>query len=243
MNLEDAIKNFKLPRYEIVRWEIQKLLIQSKWDIENPIPSETELAHMYNVSIGTIRKAVEGLVEDGLLVKYPGRGTFLKQPNFDSSLMRFFRLKDKDGNDIQPQSQIKKVMVIDAIPLVNQKLNLENTEKLIYIERIRKKENTTVLSEKIWLPESLFANLKSVPLANFGNLLYPFYYQHCAQFVSSAIEQLSFEMNIEDEYLQNKLSQPLAKVCRLAKNIEGITIEYRQSYGLAENFQYEISIY
>ncbi len=42
-----------------------------------------------SVSVGTVRKAVEGLVEDGLLVKKQGKGTFLKQPNFENSLIRF----------------------------------------------------------------------------------------------------------------------------------------------------------
>ncbi len=92
---ETAFKNFKLPRYEKVRWELQKLLIQSKWTVEEPIPSEQELAQMYSVSVGTVRKAVEGLVEDGLLVKQQGKGTFLKQPNFENSLIRFFRLRNK----------------------------------------------------------------------------------------------------------------------------------------------------
>jgi len=240
---ENAFKNFKLPRYEIVRWEIQKLLIQSKWNLEQPIPSESELASMYGVSVGTVRKAVEGLVDDGLLVKRPGNGTFLKQPNFDSSLMRFFKLRDKQGNYIQAQGEIKKLIVIDAIPNINAKLQLENTAKLIYIERVRKSEDTIVLSEKIWLPEQLFSNLKKIPITNFSNLLYPFYYKHCAQLVSSAIEQLSFEFHITDHYLDNTVSEPLAKVCRIAKNLEGSVIEYRKSYGLAENFHYEVSIY
>ena len=240
---ESTFKNLKLPRYEKVRWEIQKLLIQSKWNVEKPIPSEHELANMYCVSIGTVRKAVEGLVEEGLLVKCPGKGTFLKQPNFESSLMRFFRLRNKQGDYIQPQGEIKKLVVIDAIPDINAKLKIESTAKLIYIERIRKNEDIVVLSERIWLPDSLFFNLKNITLTSFSNLLYPFYYEHCSQFVFSAVEQLSFETNIEDEYLKNSISEPLARVCRIAKNLEGTVMEYRQSYGLAENFHYEVSIY
>ncbi len=240
---DDAFKNFKVPRYEQVRWQIQKLLIKSKWTIEKPIPTELELASMYSVSVGTVRKAVECLVEDGLLIKQQGKGTFLKQPNFDSSLMRFFRLRNKQGNDVQPIGDVKKLSVVHAIPEINAKLNLSETDKLIHIERVRKNEDVVVLSEKIWLPESLFLNLKDVAIKNFGNLLYPFYYQQCGQFVSSAIEQLSFETNIQDQYLQNKITDPLVKVCRIAKNIEGTAIEYRESFGFAENFNYEISIH
>ena len=61
-----------------------------KMDSRRAYSSEQELAQMYSVSVGTVRKAVEGLVEDGLLVKQQGKGTFLKQPNFENSLIRFF---------------------------------------------------------------------------------------------------------------------------------------------------------
>ena len=60
-----------------------------KMDSRRAYSSEQELAQMYSVSVGTVRKAVEGLVEDGLLVKKQGKGTFLKQPNFENSLIRF----------------------------------------------------------------------------------------------------------------------------------------------------------
>ncbi|OLV62865.1 GntR family transcriptional regulator, partial [Acinetobacter baumannii] len=38
------------------------------------------------------------------------------------------------------------------------------------------------------------------------------------------------------------LEDPLVKVCRIAKNLEGVAVEYRESYGLADNFHYEITI-
>ncbi|EYU47366.1 bacterial regulatory s, gntR family protein [Acinetobacter baumannii 1457504] len=105
---ETAFKNFKLPRYEKVRWELQKLLIQSKWTVEEPIPSEQELAQMYSVSVGTVRKAVEGLVEDGLLVKKQGKGTFLKQPNFENSLIRFLDYVIKKASSFSHKDKLKK---------------------------------------------------------------------------------------------------------------------------------------
>jgi len=48
--------------------------------------------------------------------------------------------------------------------------------------------------------------------------------------------------NIKDNYLNNKPEESLVKVCHIAKNLEGVVAEYRESYGLAHNFHYEISI-
>lgn len=240
---DTAFKKFKMPRYEQIRWQLQKLLVNSKWAVDQPIPSEQELVNQYGVSIGTIRKAVECLVEEGLLVKKQGKGTFLKHPTFDSSLMRFFRLRDKHGDYVSPIGDVKKIQIIAPDPIINKKLDLDEGAQLIYIERVRKNAEVVVLSEKIWLSEQLFASLKEIPLKNFGNLLYPFYYEKCGQFVVSATEQLSFVTDHKDEYLPSQSQESLVKVCRIAKNIEGQVIEYRESYGIAENFNYEISIH
>ncbi|MBO6224490.1 MAG: GntR family transcriptional regulator, partial [Psychrobacter sp.] len=90
-------KQFKMPRYEQVRWHIQTLLTESKWDENTALPTEQEFADKYQVSVGTVRKAVEKLVEEGVLMKQQGRGTFLKRPNFEGSLSRFFKFRDKDA--------------------------------------------------------------------------------------------------------------------------------------------------
>jgi len=238
-----ALKNLKLPRYVQIRWQLQKLLVDSKWRVDQPIPSEQELVSQYGVSIGTVRKAVECMVEDGILVKQQGKGTFLKYPDFNSSLMRFFRLRDKQGNYISPIGDVKKLELVQANSFINPKLGLGELEELIYLERVRKIANVIVLSEKIWLPAHLFASLKTFPIKKIGNLLYPFYYEHFGQFVTSATERLSFVKDHIDEYLPTQSNEPLVKVCRFAKNIEGQVIEYRESYGLAEHFNYEISIH
>ena len=238
----ENFKNFKMPKYEQVRWHIQTLLTESKWDESTPFPTEQEFADKYEVSIGTVRKAVEKLVEDGVLIKQQGKGTFLKRPNFETSLLRFFKFRDKESGYVTPTGIIKKIIVIDAIDDINQKLNIGKNKALIYIERIRIVENDVLLSEKIWLPKSRYQAFVTLETEDFENLLYPFYYKECGQFVSSAVETLFFITNHIDPYLENTKQENLVKVCRIAKNLEGDPIEYRESYGLAEKFSYEINI-
>lgn len=240
-----TIENFQslnIPLYEQVRWKIQLLLTDNNWDKDTPIPTELELADQYDVSIGTVRKAVEKLVEDGVLFKKQGRGTFLKQPSFEASLSRFFKFRDKDMGHIEPTGLVKKIVHMPAIEKVNKNLNLKNDESLVYIERVRMFDNVVILSEKIWLPHTLFKELMGVLPKDYESLLYPFYYKKCGQFVSSAVEKLSFITDYTDNYLNNNKKDSLVKVCRIAKNLKGQAIEYRESYGLAENFSYEVHI-
>lgn len=235
-------KQFKMPRYEQVRWHIQTLLTESKWDENTPLPTEQEFADKYQVSVGTVRKAVEKLVEEGVLMKQQGRGTFLKRPNFESSLLRFFKFRDKDACYVTPTGEVKKVMTIKGIGSINKKLNIGKNKELIYIERVRIIENKIMLSERIWLPKSMYEPFAHLGPKDFENLLYPFYYKACGQYVSSAVEKLFFITGHVDTYLGNSEQENLVKVCRVAKNLKGDPIEYRESYGLAENFSYEIII-
>lgn len=238
----ENFKGFKMPRYEQVRWHIQTLLTESKWDENTPLPTEQEFADKYQVSVGTVRKAVEKLVEDGVLMKQQGKGTFLKRPNFESSLLRFFKFRDKEASYVTPTGIVKKIVVMEGIDEINKKLNIGKNKALIYIERIRMVEDEVLLSERIWLPKSRYQDFATLEPEDFENLLYPFYYKKCGQFVSSALETLFFITNHIDTYLSNTKQENLVKVCRIAKNLEGDPIEYRESYGLAEKFSYEINI-
>ena len=137
---------------------------------------------------------------------------------------------------------IKNITVIDAVKTVNEALKIDKNAALIYIERVRIVEDRVILSERIWLPESRYQDFIGLEPEDFENLLYPFYYKKCGQFVSSAVEMLFFISNHIDPYLDNTEQENLVKVCRVAKNLEGDPIEYRESYGLAEKFSYEVNI-
>ncbi|MET5012558.1 GntR family transcriptional regulator, partial [Burkholderia pseudomallei] len=68
----------------------------------------------YDVAIGTVRKAVDLLVADGMLERYQGRGTFVRRASFDSTLFRFFRFQGRHGERRIPESPILRREVVEA---------------------------------------------------------------------------------------------------------------------------------
>ena len=62
-----------------------------RWTPDEAIPAESGLAEAYGVSLGTMRKALQQLVDEGLLERHQGSGTFVRRARFDRSLFRFFR--------------------------------------------------------------------------------------------------------------------------------------------------------
>ncbi|MEM7061500.1 MAG: GntR family transcriptional regulator, partial [Pseudomonadota bacterium] len=58
------------------------------------------LANEYGLSVGTVRKGVDGLVQEGLLERRQGSGTFVRAPSFDATLFRFFQFREADGSQL-----------------------------------------------------------------------------------------------------------------------------------------------
>ncbi|MFP3561910.1 GntR family transcriptional regulator, partial [Paraburkholderia sp. SIMBA_049] len=81
--------------YHQLRDDLLSRIAAGEWTPTQAIATEAELGQFYNVSTGTVRKAIDLLVADGVLTRSQGRGTFIRRPRFDSSLFRFFRFKSR----------------------------------------------------------------------------------------------------------------------------------------------------
>ena len=95
-----------VPLYQRLRDAIAFQIARNVWRSGEPIPTEAELAATHRVAIGTVRKAIDVLVADGLVERQQGRGTFVRRPRFDRSLFRFFRHLGPDGSQAVPEGRI-----------------------------------------------------------------------------------------------------------------------------------------
>ncbi|MBU1469000.1 MAG: GntR family transcriptional regulator [Gammaproteobacteria bacterium] len=214
------------------------------WLPDAPIPTESELTKTYDVAIGTIRKAVDTLVSDGLLYRSQGRGTFVRRPDFNASLFRFFRQMSSDGRFVMPTSQLLSRTLKKPPQPAADALKIDVNDKAICLERLRFLEDRVVLTEEIWLPASLFTSLIDLELSEFGNLLYPFYEQQCGQLIASAKETLTIKSANKciAEALKTAENSPVAVIERVAYGYDKTPLEYRISHGAAETFCYQIEI-
>ena len=92
MNPRKSPPDERLPLYQRLRDEMLEKITLGEWHPDEAIPPESELTRTYGVAVGTVRKAVETLVAEGLLERNQGRGTFVRRPSFDASLFRFFSI-------------------------------------------------------------------------------------------------------------------------------------------------------
>lgn len=234
----------RLPLYQRLRDEMLEKIASGQWLPGETIPTEAELTRQYGVAVGTVRKAVETLVAEGLLLRAQGRGTFVRRPNFDGSLFRFFRQVGDGDQAVVPQSRILSCARVTPSDTVRQALALGEAAACVYLERIRLVDGKPLFHERIWLPLEPFEHLLEVQLQDFPALLYPFYETHCGQRVASAKETLSVAS--ADAQLAGTLQveehSPVVVIERTALGYDRRPLEYRLSQAAGSSFRYHIQI-
>lgn len=234
----------RLPLYHRIRDALQAEIAAQKWRPGQALPTETELARSHGASIGTVRKAVDSLVADGLLERFQGKGTYLRRPDFRSSLFRFFRHLSSDGTPRVPESRILKRDEVPMPATVASALNQSPGTAAIRLLRLRLYDGKPLLSEDIWLPRDRFAALLEIDPREFGDLLYPLYEQYCGVIVASARETLSAEAASarQAKLLGLEAGSPLIVIERVALAPDRHPLEWRQSRGPADQFRYHVEI-
>lgn len=234
----------RLPLYQRLREEMLAKIAAGEWSPGAPIPTEAELTRHYGVAIGTVRKAVDTLVSEGLLLRSQGRGTYVRRPNFDASLARFFRQVNASGTREIPSSRILSKSLQQPSQPVASALQLGEGEEVVHMERLRMVEGRTLFHEEIWLPATRFAALMELDSERFGELLYPLYEKQCGQCIASARETLT--VGAADSSMAGHLSiaqgAPMVTIERTALGYDRSPLEYRLSRAAAEGFRYQIDI-
>lgn len=232
----------RLPAYVRLRDTLAARIAEGKWTARQPIPSEARLAQEYGLSIGTVRKGVDGLVSEGLLERRQGSGTYVRAPSFDATLFRFFQLREADGSQLSIPSSKLILRSVTAAP--EPAMRALGTSDVIKIIRLRSLSDMPVMYEVIYIPISRFSGFDQLPEAELGPLLYPIYFEHFGVLVKRATDDLSFGHASEAvaQQLQLKPGDPLAEIRRTAFDIEGNAVEWRIARGSAARFQYRSEI-
>lgn len=244
MNSGKLAHDERLPLYQRLRDEMVEKITSGQWRPDQPIPTEAELTKTYGVAIGTVRKAVDVLVAEGLLERNQGRGTFIRRPSFDASLFRFFRHLTSEGGRKVPEGRVL-ARTLEAPPEhVATALGISSKAKAIRLERLRLIDGHIVLAEEIWLPKNRFAALLDIAIEDFDNLLYPFYETRCGQVIASAKETLTVDSADADvaRRLSIEEGQPVVVIERLALGFDRKPLEWRRSHGAGNTFRYQVDI-
>jgi DNA-binding GntR family transcriptional regulator len=120
------------------------------------IPSEAEIAADLKVSPGTVRKALDEMAAERLLVRRQGRGTTVSRHDDDRVMFQFFKLMPDEGERRFPESRSLSVATRPAAEEARAALGLTAGALVLRLERLRSLSGETCILEEVQLPAALF---------------------------------------------------------------------------------------
>jgi len=217
------------PLYEIVRTGIMDRLRTGQWAAGDKIPPEPQLAQTFGVGIGTIRRAVEELVAERLLIRRAGRGTIVAKFADEHAFDLYFNFVDADHEAISVTAKLLQFAKERATPALATMLQIDRSARLAKIENLRLRETAPVMLDRIWLPLHLFPGLDADTFASRRTSIYGFYQERFGISVVRVEENLGASAADEDvaTVLDIAPGTPVLRIERTAYTFQDKPVEFR----------------
>lgn len=225
------------PLYRQVKAIFVRRLVDGVWAPGAVLPSEGQLAAEIGVSQGTVRKALDELAAENLVVRRQGRGTFVAEHDERRILFQFFKLAPDRGAPRFPDSVVLSVTTGAADEAERAALDLADEAAVIRIRRLRSFDEVPLIVETLSLPRQLFPGLEHGPIPN---NLYSLFAGRYGITIASARERLkAVALTTEDAAaLAAAAGAPALQIDRIALSLDGTPVERRLSLCLTEEVHY-----
>lgn len=239
-NKKPVVSHRGKPLYCQIREELLQRLAEEYWRPGQMLPSEMQLAKDFNVSQGTMRRAIDDIARQGLLDRHQGRGTSVPTHDSQRALFRFFHLADRDGLRQLAESKALRLSTAPARPKEAEKLDLKAGDTIIRICRLRFLNSKPTIIERIVVPHALFTGLENTPLERLPNTIYEYYERRYNVTVINAVEKLGAvsARPTEARHLQVPVGTPLLEIIRVSYSHLKQPIELRMSRVLTSDHRY-----
>ena len=164
-----------MPLYRVVKRSLLSAIEAGRWAPGDTLPSETEIAGAMGVSIGTLRRAVDELAAEHILVRRQGRGTFVATHTADRFLFQFFHVERGDGLREAPVVELVAFERTRADDGPAEALQLRPGEPVFQIENRLKLQGRAVVYDRLTLPALLFKGLTEKRFRERAGGVYQFY--------------------------------------------------------------------
>jgi len=164
------------PTFSPLYRQIKDLLLDGlragEWRPGEAIPSEIELAARFGVSQGTVRKAIDELASENLLVRRQGKGTFVATHGEPQVRFRFLRLTPDSGEAVAAERELLDFRRARASAELARLLELKPGEPMIMLKRRIAFDGIPVLLEEVWLPGNRFKGVTAAAITEHQGALY-----------------------------------------------------------------------
>ena len=229
-------KNSPIPVYYQLKNDLIKKIASGVWKAGECIASERELCEIYEVSRMTIRQAIGELVQEGILVRKKGKGTFVcEQKVNQKDMMSFTEIIKQSGRKLKTN-----VVYFEIIDTPDDMQDIFVLDKLYKITRQRIVDGECIALETVYIPEKMCAGLKEVLKEE--DSLYRVFREEYNHKIEKAIQTIEpITLNKESSKLLNRDINSLAlKFDRKVYTKDQSILEYTISIFTSDKHQYQI---
>ena len=232
------------PLYRQIKALIVQSLDRGEWKPGEAIPSELDLAARFKVSQGTVRKAIDELSADNILLRRQGKGTFVATHHEDRVRFRFLRLAADEGGPMHSSSRFLDCRRLRAPADVARALELRVGDSVVQIRRVMSFETVPSIVEEIWLPGAQFRGLTAERLAEYKGPMYGLFESEFGVRMIRADEKIRAVAAGDPEagLLQIAPGTPLLEVERVSFTYEDRPVEMRRGLYLTTRHHYRNSL-
>ena len=236
-DLGAAVASFAAPAFSPLYQQIKGLMLRSlqagEWKPGEAIPSEMELAARFRVSQGTVRKAIDELAAENLLVRRQGKGTFVATHAEQQVQYRFLKLIPDDGDpnrDGPAQRDIVDCRRLRATADMARALALHSGDPVLEVRRILSFAGAPTILEDIWLPGGPFKGLTAERLGAYQGPMYALFETEFGVRMVRAREKIRAVLPDAGQARLLKVEQntPLLSVERIAFTYDDRAMELRR---------------
>ena len=230
----------KRPVHLQIRDLLKTRLAAGEWAAGALMPTELKLAAAYSVSVGTIRKALDGLVQEGLIVRRRGKGTFVQSHSPTSAIDHYFRIVPNDGAKIFPHDVILAEDRFLASDEERAVLGLARGGRVHRTYRQRSIGGVPVIADILSVPADEFPDYDWGRWNSVFETPYEYYEHKFGIRIVDVVERLQAipADQPRSEVLQIKAGEPILLVQRIASTFEQKPVELRKSYCDTRHFHY-----
>jgi GntR family transcriptional regulator len=139
------------------------------------LPNESELAKRFAVSIGTVRRAVDELVADNILVRQQGRGTFVGRLDRERFMFQFFKIAARNGQGEFPQVRLHSFAKARASADEAKALGLKAAQAVFKIENVLSFQGRPVIHDRLTIAQAMFPGLTRAVFEQRPGTIYELY--------------------------------------------------------------------
>ncbi len=219
------------PLYAQVKDLLVRRLVAGAWRPGEALPSEFSLAAEFKVSQGTVRKALDELAAQNVVVRQQGKGTFVATHTPQRALFHFFHLVGDNGARAMPSHRVLSLRNAKATKSESDRLKVKAGGPVIRLNRLRQLGGRTAIVERIVLPGGHFPGLVERMGDELPNEVYRYYEEIYGVTVARAAERLkAVAATAEDaRWLGLRPGAPLLEIDRIAYGLDDRPVELRVS--------------